>query len=156
MRFDGEFALAVMTGHAFQVLVSDDDVRASLKAICRALVADGRFVFETRNPSARAWEGWDEAGVEVVDPTGRPLRVWYDVESVDDGVVTLTETTSERDRTALRVDRGKLRFLDAEMLDRFLAEARFDVKARYGGWQREPFTASSEEIITMARPVLGE
>jgi SAM-dependent methyltransferase len=48
MAFDGEFDLAIMTGHAFQVLVGDDEVRASLTAIRRALVDGGRFVFETR------------------------------------------------------------------------------------------------------------
>jgi ubiquinone/menaquinone biosynthesis C-methylase UbiE len=42
MAFDGEFDLAIMTGHAFQVLVGDDEVRASLTAIRRALVDGGR------------------------------------------------------------------------------------------------------------------
>src|SRR5919204_1489490 len=92
MTFDHEFELAVMTGHAFQVLVSDDDIRASLQAIRRALVHDGRFGFDTRNPSARAWEGWHQAEIEFVDSAGRALLVWYNVESVVDGVVTFTET----------------------------------------------------------------
>ncbi|HWO64186.1 MAG TPA: class I SAM-dependent methyltransferase [Umezawaea sp.] len=50
-----EFDLAVMTGHAFQELITDDEVRESLAAIHRALVNGGRFAFETRNPTARAW-----------------------------------------------------------------------------------------------------
>jgi SAM-dependent methyltransferase len=54
----GEFELAVMTGHAFQVLVADDELRASLAAIRRSLAGDGRFAFETRHPLARAWERW--------------------------------------------------------------------------------------------------
>ena len=39
MTFAGEFDLAIMMGHAFQVLITDDDVRASLAAIKRASIA---------------------------------------------------------------------------------------------------------------------
>ena len=53
-----EFDFVVMTGHAFQVLVDDSQLRASLAAIRSALTDDGRFVFETRNPPARGWEAW--------------------------------------------------------------------------------------------------
>ena len=45
MTFAREFELAVMTGHAFQVLVTDEDVRESLAAIGRALADGGRFAF---------------------------------------------------------------------------------------------------------------
>jgi hypothetical protein len=73
---DSEFDLAVMTGHAFQVLVGDDEVRASLTAIRHALAGGGRFAFETRNPLARAWESWNPGNaIEVVDPSGRPVRI---------------------------------------------------------------------------------
>jgi SAM-dependent methyltransferase len=155
MPFDREFALALMTGHAFQALISDEAVRASLRTIHRALVDDGRFAFETRNPLTRVWESWSHAQIDVVDPAGRPLRVRYEIESVADDVVTLMEQTADRDGTVLRVDRGRLRFLDAETLDHFLAETGFTLEARYGGWRREPLEAASEEIITIARAADG-
>jgi SAM-dependent methyltransferase len=151
IAFEHEFELALMTGHAFQVLVGDDEVRASLRAIRRALVHGGRFVFETRNPAARAWERWDRARADVVDPAGRAVLVWHDVESVVGDVVTITETTAERDGTVLRADRGSLRFLDAGALDVYLGEAGLIVEERYGGWHGEPLDASSEEIVTVAR-----
>ena len=151
MTWDGEFDLAIMSGHAFQVLVDDDELRASLAAIRRALARGGRFAFETRNPLARAWEDWNPASpIEVVDPSGRPLRIWYEVESVAGDVVTLTETTGDRNGAILRMDRGSLRFLDVAMLDRFLHDADLQVEARYGGWLREPFEPASAEIVTIA------
>ena len=55
------FDLIVMSGHAFQVLVTDDDLRVALAAIRAALTGDGRFAFETRNPLDRAWERWARA-----------------------------------------------------------------------------------------------
>ena len=152
MRFDREFDLATMTGHAFQALVGDEELRASLRAIRRALVDGGRFAFETRNPLARAWEGWTPRhAVAVTDPSGRPLRVWHEVESVGGDVVTLTETTADPDGAVLRVDRASLRFLDADALGGLLAAAGFRVEAQYGGWWREPLGPASAEIVTVAR-----
>jgi hypothetical protein len=152
MRFDSELELAVMTGHAFQVLIHDNDVRKSLAAIRRALVDGGRFAFETRNPFARAWEGWSpKRATNVVDPSGRRVRVWHEVESVVEDVVTFTETTGNPDGTPLRVDRASLRFLDTDALREFLEEAGFLIDAQYGGWSREPLDSSSPEIVTIAR-----
>ena len=51
--FKDEFDLVIMTGHAFQVLVEDQEIRAALAAIRAALKEDGCFAFETRNPAAR-------------------------------------------------------------------------------------------------------
>ncbi len=152
MAWNAEFDLAVMTGHAFQVLVADDDLRASLAAIRRALAGGGRFAFETRNPLALAREGWNPRNaVDVVDPSGRPVRVSHEVESVVGDVVTLTETTSDADGALLRVDRASLRFLDVDTLDGFLADAGFEIEAQYGGWFREPLDPASPEIVTVAR-----
>lgn len=146
------FDLATMTGHAFQFLVTDDDVRASLAAIRAALRDGGRFVFETRNPRARAWEQWNPARVaEVTDAAGRGLRVWHEVESVSGGVVTFTGTTASQDGAVLRVDRASLRFLDAPELAVFLAGAGLEIEAQYGDWHRGPLSDTSQEIITIAR-----
>lgn len=57
---DGPFDLIVMTGHAFQVLLTDAQIDACFSAVAQALAADGRFVFETRNPVvdwADRWQG---------------------------------------------------------------------------------------------------
>ncbi|WP_123746367.1 class I SAM-dependent methyltransferase [Saccharothrix texasensis] len=153
VAFDGEFDLVVMTGHAFQVFLTDDEVRAQFTAIRRALTPDGRFAFETRDPGARAWERWTpENGTEVVGHGGERVRVEHFVESVVDGLVTMTETFSSPDWPEPRVDRGTLRFTDAEHLDALLRDTGFDVAERYGSWDRTPPTATSREIITIARP----
>ena len=152
MVWDREFALAVMMSHAFKFLVTDDDLRASLAAIRRALVDGGRFVFETRNPAARAWEAWNPRNpIDVVDSPGRAVRVTYRVEASDGDVVSVAETTSDRDGTVLRVDRAGMRFLGPEAVERFLAEAGFVVAARYGVWAGEPLGPATAEIVTVAR-----
>lgn len=152
MSFESEFDLAVMTGHAFQFLVDDEELRASLAAIRRALAPGGRFAFETRNPLAREWESWNPANaIEIVDPADRQLCVSYEVESVVDHVVTVIETTSDERGVSLRIDRATLRFLDMDTVARFLATTGFQVEAQYGGWSSEPLDTASAEIITLAR-----
>jgi hypothetical protein len=143
-----------MASHAFQCLIGDDELAASLAAIRAALAGRGRFAFETRHPAARAWESWNPGNAaEFEDPAGRRLRVAHRVESVLDGVITVTETTSDADGTPLRVDRASLRFLDVPALGGFLADAGFAIEAQYGDWHRGPITDGSTEIITIARRV---
>ncbi|MCX4750735.1 class I SAM-dependent methyltransferase [Kitasatospora sp. NBC_01287] len=149
--WSGEFDLATMTSHAFQCLVGDEELRASLAAIRAALRPGGRFAFETRHPQARAWLEWNPANaVELTDGAGRALRIWHEVESADDAVVTFNSTTAAPDGTVLHRDRSSLRFLAPEALDYLLAEAGFTVEARYGDWHRGPVTATSREIVTVA------
>ncbi|GGP87630.1 class I SAM-dependent methyltransferase [Saccharothrix coeruleofusca] len=153
-RWDREFELAVMASHAFQVFVTDDDLRASLTAIRAALVDGGRFAFETRNPLPRPWERWTpDNAVELVDPGGRHIRVFHRVESVVGDVVTFSETVATPAGEPLRVDRTSLRFLPPDALDSFLGAAGFAVEARYGDWSRGPLTPTSREIITVARRI---
>ncbi|MFF1925142.1 methyltransferase domain-containing protein [Streptomyces sp. NPDC058221] len=152
---DARFDLAIMTGHAFQCLVTDDALRSSLAAIHAALRGGGHFVFETRHPQARAWEDWNPSNaVGVVAPvagTDRALRVWHEVESVAADVVTFAGTAADPDGTVLHTDRSVLRFLAPAPLNARLADAGFEIGAQYGDWDRGPLTGTSREIVTVAR-----
>ena len=149
--FHHDFDLVFMTGHAFQVLLTDDEVRTFLQAVHTALVPGRHFAFETRNPLYRAWERWTpEHATEIEDADGRPIRVWHEVEAVEGEHVTFTESYGSPDWPADMVSRSTLRFLPAGELDHLLAEAGFVIDERYGFWDRSLFTPASPEIITVA------
>jgi SAM-dependent methyltransferase len=73
------FDLVIMTGHAFQVLLSDRDLRMVLTNVRRHLHPGGRFAFETRNPAHRAWERWtaERSGIHVDAPDAQRVEVEY-------------------------------------------------------------------------------
>ncbi|MEE2037034.1 class I SAM-dependent methyltransferase [Nocardiopsis sp. CT-R113] len=152
--FEDEFDLVVMTGHAFQVFTTDEELRAALAAVRRALTGDGRFVFETRNPAARGWEAWRPSRTRTVTgPDGVGATSVHRLESVEGDLVTFTAAYSSTAwGGAVRHSRSTLRFLDADTLNAFLAGAGLEVRAQYGDWERGPLTDTAEEIITFARP----
>ena len=148
----GEFDLVVMTGHAFQVLVEDDQLRESLAAIRSALTGNGRFVFETRNPLAREWENWTPDNAAEVVHRARAVRMAHQVETPISGdrvSFTITFTSPSWDQP--QVSRSTLRFLSAGSLSRFLSGAGLAIQEQFGDWDRRVLTATSPEIITVAR-----
>jgi len=152
VRWEREFDLVVMTGHAFQVLLGDDELRGALAAVRSALTDDGRFVFETRNPAARAWERWTpENAVEVTGPDGAAVRYWAEVATpVAGDTVRFAQFYDGPRWKEPQVSWSTLRFLGVDALDAFLAGAGLAVRERYGDWDRSPLTAGSPEIITVA------
>lgn len=151
--WDQEFDLVVMTGHAFQVFIEDDQLRASLAAIRSVLTEDGRLAFETRNPLVRAWEGWtQDNAVEVVTAAGVVVRMAREVETpVDGNIVSFTHTFISPNWDRPQVSRSTLRFLDADSLSSFLSGAGLAIEEQFGDWDRQPLTDTSPEIITIAR-----
>lgn len=152
-RWDRAFDLVVTTGHAFQELIEDEEIRAALAAIRSALVEGGRFAFETRNALVRGWERWEtEYTAEVTGPGGDPVRSEYRVETPVEGAIvrsSATYTSPAWDRPL--VSWGTLRFVHAATLAAFLGDAGLAIEAQFGDWDRRPLTDTSPEIITIAR-----
>ena len=153
VHWDREFDLVVMTGHAFQELVEDDEVHTALRAIRAALVDGGRFSFETRNILDRAWERWpDQYSDEVMAPGGAVVRKVYQVETPVEGSVVRsisTYTCPAWDHPT--VSRGALRFMSADTVTMFLSQAGLVIDDQFGDWDRQPLSNTSPEIITFAR-----
>ncbi len=151
--WDRQFDLIVMTGHAFQEFVVDDEIRVAFAAIRSALTDGGHFAFETRNPLVRAWERWPERySGEMTDATGAIVRCEYRVEtpvvgSVVRSVSTFTSPAWDRPEVSC----GALRFLDAASLSAFLSAADLMIEEQFGDWAGHPPTDTSPEIITIAR-----
>jgi SAM-dependent methyltransferase len=147
----GPFDLAVMTGHAFQVLVGDREIHDAFMAVGEALSPDGRFAFETRNPLRREWEEWTADRIAgVTDEAGNVVLMRNQVDSVDGDVIGFTTTYESPGWDEVKVSRSVLRFLDNTTLVRALSSAGLAVEQQFGDWDRSPLTPESPEIITIA------
>jgi ubiquinone/menaquinone biosynthesis C-methylase UbiE len=152
VAWDRAFDLVVMSGHAFQVFVEDDELRVSLAAISRALTDNGRFAFETRTPLVREWEQWTpDNATQVTDAAGMVVRQATEVETpVEGDVVRFTTTFTSPNWDGPQVSRSTLRFLTADALSAFLSDAGLAIEEQFGDWTRGPLTDTSPEIITIA------
>ncbi|MCC9176038.1 class I SAM-dependent methyltransferase [Arthrobacter sp. zg-Y179] len=154
----GPFDAALMTGHAFQCLLTEGEILETLVAVRSRLVSGGTFYFETRNPAAKAWLEWDSGstGPAIQESSAGTLEVEWELISAEeqsDGVLVTFE-----DRTVFRSDgerfisRSTLKFVRAEVLKDLLGRAGFSSVDWYGDWEGGPFVEkSSREIIVAAR-----
>src|SRR5690606_42034133 len=78
LRLGERFDQIVMTGHAFQTLLSPGDRAAGLATIALHLAPGGRFVFDSRNPAVREWEDWRPGPSlrRIDDPVLGPVAAW--------------------------------------------------------------------------------
>lgn len=111
IRLAETFDLVVMTGHAFQVFLTEVDQRAVLATIAAHLSPRGRFVFDSRNPAAREWEEWVPQASErrLQHPRHGSVRAWNEVaHDAATGIVTyqthyLTETSGQHLSASSRI-----------------------------------------------------
>lgn len=147
------FDLMLMTSHVAQIFVEDGAWAGVLGHLHRALVPGGRLAFDSRDPAARGWEGWDSGDERerLTLPDGQELDTWTKVEGVADGRVTFVGYTHFPASGETVVDRRTLRFRTEEELRQSLGAAGFEVEPVYGGWQGEPVGADGGELVVVAR-----
>ena len=134
--------LVTMTGNAAQAIVDDDAWQGTLGGVRDALAPDGRFVFETREPSAQAWETWNrEQSYVVVDG----MESWEEVTEVQWPIVTFDSTTVFTDGTRV-VATSTLRFRDQSEVEADLVAAGFVVED-----VREAPDRPGRELVFVAR-----
>jgi SAM-dependent methyltransferase len=85
--------LATMTGNVAQVFLTDESWLATLRGIRTALRPGGHLVFETRNPAAATWQGWNRQQTQrTVDIAGLGrVDTWTDLIQVSRHLVSFRQ-----------------------------------------------------------------
>jgi ubiquinone/menaquinone biosynthesis C-methylase UbiE len=148
------FDVVTMTGHAFQCLLTDDEVIATLRTSRELLTAGGKFMFETRNPSVQSWRAWTpELSARSVQSNehGR-VEVFHDCTTMLDQFVEFeTHYMFHRDNTHQN-SKSRLRFMSRDDLAEAIRTAGFRDVEWIGDWDGGPFLeATSTEIIAICR-----
>jgi SAM-dependent methyltransferase len=151
----GRFDLILACGHAFQALLTETDQRMSLRCARRHLAAGGRLAFDTRNTvplhldvdgAERPWHSFVLPDGIQVDVSGTEA---YDAAT---GIMRYRTFRTRRDsglRTETVLD---IKFTAPADLRRLLDDCGLEPDQLLGDFSGGPLTASSPEIVVVARP----
>jgi SAM-dependent methyltransferase len=141
---DKLFELIIMTGHAFQVLLEDEDILETFARVKKHLHPDGKFVFESRNPSINWAREWNY-DITLDLPDGKVQESRHFLGMANDRMTfeLRYELTDER-----LVSRSELRLLSKIEIERRLVESGLHINNVLGDWQNNQFDEnSSREMI---------
>lgn len=146
-----------------QSLLTTADHVAALEAAARVLRPDGRLVFDVHDPDPALLADAAE-GPTPLEPTGREVVAEDGVRVVErftrryDPRAQVIEQTFVYERTdsAGRVLAHAYEPLSVRVLFRFeiehlLARTGYEIEALHGGWRREPYDATGEDMVWIAR-----
>jgi ubiquinone/menaquinone biosynthesis C-methylase UbiE len=121
--------LATMTANVAQVFVDDEEWTATLEGIRRTLSSGGHLVFETRQPSRKAWLEWtpDLTRQRAELHGGEVVETWCEVTAVDGELVTFRWTNHFESDGATVVSDSTLRFRSRAAIERSLDAAGYDL-----------------------------
>ena len=141
---DKKFDLIIMTGHAFQVLLNDEDVNQTFRVMRRHLDKGGRIVFESRNPDIDWQHDWDYE-MTIKTQTG-PVIESRKFLTFHQGAMTFELTYRFADETLISL--SKLRFLSREDIAICLNECGLHLDKLVGDWDGSDFEQkTSREMI---------
>ena len=154
VRLGRRFDLVVLTGHAFQVFLTEEDQRAVLAAIAEHLAPQGRFIFDTRNPAVEEWREWTPAGSArtLEHPALGAVEAWNDVaQDAATGIVTYETHYRAIETGQVFSASSQLRFTARVDLAAMLDDAGLAVDQWLGDWTGGPCGPASKEIIPVGR-----
>jgi ubiquinone/menaquinone biosynthesis C-methylase UbiE len=147
---DKRFDLIIMTGHAFQVLLSDGDILAAFRVMKRHLKPSGQAVFESRNPAIEWARVWDYA--MVLELPGYKVQESRRFLKMENGYMTFELAYQFPDETLFST--SELRFSSRESIEAYLAAADLQVEKLVGDWDAQSFDPTiSLEMIFILRAV---
>lgn len=153
VRLGRRFDLVVMTGHAFQCLLTDADQRALCETIAAHLAPEGRFVFDSRNPVREEWREWvPQRSRRVFDHAelGR-VTSWNDVRIDEATPIVSYDTCYQSIAGGNQMATSRIRFATRNDIHQRITEAGLTVQKWLGNWTGGPWTESSPEIIPLGR-----
>lgn len=155
VRLGDTFDLVVMTGHAFQVFLDDEDMRAVCETIAMHLSPTGRFVFDSRNPARAEWREWvPERSADVIEhPVLGAVECWNDVreDARHDEVIVYETHYRVRESGKTWSAESGIRFAPKNTIDAALRDAGLRVETWLGNWRGAAYTPDAREIIPVGR-----
>ena len=142
--------LVTMTANVAQVFLTDAEWAATLRAAHAALRPDGRLVFETRDPAAKAWLEWnrERSYLRTVVAGVGAVQTWEDLLDVSGDLVSFRSTVVFESDGAVLTSTSTLRFRHRDEVAASLAAAGYLVDE-----VRQAPDRPGRELVFIARAV---
>jgi ubiquinone/menaquinone biosynthesis C-methylase UbiE len=154
IRLNRRFDLVVLTGHAFQVFLTDQDRGLVLQTIALHLKPEGRFVFDSRNPAVEAWKNWTPAKSkrQIEHPILGQVLAWNDVSrDATSGIVTYGTYYKIVADDRLYSSQSKIAFPSREQISSAIDGANLAIHEWLGDWTGAPCTPMAPQIIPVGK-----
>jgi SAM-dependent methyltransferase len=146
---DRRFDLILMTGHAFQILLTDEEALAVLGVMREHLKEGGKVAFESRNPNldwARVWSTHGPVRYEL--PNGQ-LRETLEITGEVGELISYQQQFEFPDLTL--TSSSTLRFPSRTHIESLLARSGLAILDVFGDWDQSRFNETeSLEMIFIA------
>ena len=147
-----QFRLTYMLAHAFQFFLTREDQEAMLARVREHLHTEGCFIFDTRNPiPCNLLEVFHSEPQQYVTPAGEHLTTteqqYYDPMTQIQHYTSTYHWRSSEGQQKEEIKRTALRYVFPQEVEALLLHSGFQVHSCYGGWQQEPLTATSREMV---------
>ncbi|MUG68031.1 methyltransferase domain-containing protein [Paenibacillus campinasensis] len=141
----------IMTANVAQVFLTDESWEQTISDVYRSLRAGGHYIFDTRNPLAKAWEAWEkDAAPDAAKDmaTGDPLKIHTKYEGFEGDIFTFYETVKHaRTGEVLIHEKMQIRFRNQEELTESLKKAGFTRVTTYGDWELKQATPEHKSFV---------
>ena len=143
-KLNKSFDLIIMTGHAFQVLLTDSDLDNTFKSMHSHLKQNGVIVFESRNPSYDWSKDWNYVEkIEIPNCCVQESREFLYME--EDKMTFLLKYDFGDEQLE---SKSVLRFWSQKQIEEHLKRAELKIKSLFGDWDQSPFDPNlSKEMI---------
>jgi len=147
---EGRFSLAYLVFNTIMNLTTQDEQVACFQNVAAHLQPGGRFVIEVMVPDLQRLPPGDTVRAFTVSATRLGFDE-YDVAS--QGMISHHYWSVDGDK--LEVSSVPFRYVWPAELDLMARLAGMSLRARWGGWKREPFTSDSRQHVSVWEKALS-
>ncbi|WP_051556210.1 class I SAM-dependent methyltransferase [Nitratireductor aquibiodomus] len=156
IRLDERFDLVALTGHTFQVFLTEADQRAVIETIAAHLKPSGQFIFDSRNPDFPGGKTRTKETTlrRFTHPGHGEVEAWNE-STFDDAAQILSYRNSYRVLKSgeAHTATARIRYTPKNVIAELLQESGLQVEGWFGDWTESTFEPASKEIIPLGRAV---
>jgi len=145
LKVSGQFSLIYVVFNTFFALLTQDEQVRCFQRAARHLTSDGVFLIEAFVPDSSRFDRGQRIGALDVETD----YVRFEVTQHDPITQSIRSAHVEVSENGVHLYPVRLRYALPAELDLMARLAGMRLRTRYGGWNREPFTASSPFHVSL-------